>query len=381
MPFELREFYGPFTFIAILVAFQTAIYFLYLYNKVKDEKLELNKILLAYGLLFMISLISIFIRTINSYYNPDPELFVILLQISNIPLLVSLEVYFITISSKGFEEISNRKITRLFILIVAVPIILNLILGPYSEVYIILLMIITPAAMGYLLLVQIKLLQLSAGNMRKRLLIITIGLFLIFFSVSLGGYSVSELVLGEYYDLNKIITTPLLVAGYTTVFIGVLRFPALLEFDWKDNIKQLFVIDNKQYKLLYSINIEELLRGDANSKGQDSNDKKTFFSKGLVGIDEIISTITNTSEEKIKQITHRDFFLLLNHGSEEYSNMTYSLVVNKSMESLRYFLKLIKREFENKYRNILINIEAIEGSEEEIFSSFDTILRNMIKYH
>lgn len=381
MPFELREFYSPFTIIAILVGFQTAIYFLYIYYKVKDEKLELNKILLAYGVLFIISLISIGIRTVNSYYNQDPELYVILIQVSNFPLLFSLEVYLLIISTKGFEKLTKPNITRTFIILLVVPIIMNFTLGPYSEVYLITLIIIAPATMTYLLILQIKLLKLSAGNMRKKLIVITCGLFLIFFAVSLGGYSISEVVLGDYYHLNKLISTPLLVAGFTMVFLGIYRFPGLLEFDWKDNLKQLFIIDNQRYKLLYSINIENLINGDLNAEGQNSEDKETFFSKGLLGIEEIISTITNTSDKKIKQITHRDFFLLLNHGSEEYSSMTYSLVVNKDMESLRYFLKYIKQEFENNFKSILINIEDIEGSEKKIFSGFDDILKNMIKYH
>ena len=118
MPFELREFYGPFTFIAILVGFQTAIYFLYLYFKTRDKKLELNKLLLGYGILFIVSLIATGLRTINSYYNTAPELYDLLIQITNIPLLFSIALYLFIISTKGFERLTNPNYARIFIVMI-----------------------------------------------------------------------------------------------------------------------------------------------------------------------------------------------------------------------------------------------------------------------
>lgn len=68
MVVNLREFYIPALIISVIIGYQISIYFLYQYNKYKNENIDLNAILLAYGILFGLTLSGFLIRVINLYW-------------------------------------------------------------------------------------------------------------------------------------------------------------------------------------------------------------------------------------------------------------------------------------------------------------------------
>ena len=101
--------------------------------------------------------------------------------------------------------------------------------------------------------------------------------------------------------------------------------------------------------------------------------KKTqdLFSSGIVGIDSIYAAITNSKSERIGKIEHSDSIILLEYGDEPIQFITYALVARKEMISIRFFLKSVKKKFQNTYQNILVSLDKLRDEVELVFSSFD----------
>ena len=96
-----------------------------------------------------------------------------------------------------------------------------------------------------------------------------------------------------------------------------------------------------------------------------------MFSSGLIGIESIHAAITDSKSEKIEKIEHGESIILLESGDEPISYLSYALLVKKEMISIRYFLKSVKKRFQDIYKNLLINLEKFRNDYELVFSSFD----------
>ncbi|MEX2684269.1 MAG: hypothetical protein Q6373_022045 [Candidatus Sigynarchaeota archaeon] len=203
----------------------------------------------------------------------------------------------------------------------------------------------------------------------------------------------SEIVLG-YFErapgfgdgIPYVIVTGilLLIAGNLVMLVAFYNFPenAFYELEWKKNVVKLVVIDRKSNACLYSCEFEDLLKPNLHSNERAKSEIKesdAFLSSGLMGIDGIISEITGTKEEKIKKIKHGNFFIYLEPGTLPSIPMIFALVVKKELLSIQYFLRSILNQFETFYKDILSNLNRMEGSAEKIFRSFDIIVKNIIK--
>jgi hypothetical protein len=104
-----------------------------------------------------------------------------------------------------------------------------------------------------------------------------------------------------------------LATGFLILFLCAYEFPPFYEFEWKDNLLKLFIIDQKDNSFLYYCNLAELLtqkpvKSDSSPLQSDSD---KIFSGGLAGIENIISAITNTASDKIDTIEQENTFILL----------------------------------------------------------------------
>ena len=115
MAIEFREIHIPAMIIAVIIGYELTFYFLRQYYKSKDEKLELNKILLAFGLFFGFLLTGVLIRTINNYYVEDIFLTEVLEKLTVAMVLLSVIMFLFFISSKGFHEIMVPLLTKIII--------------------------------------------------------------------------------------------------------------------------------------------------------------------------------------------------------------------------------------------------------------------------
>lgn len=228
-----------------------------------------------------------------------------------------------------------------------------------------------------------RLIRLTRGDIQKRLKFILIGILSCIVSQFIGGYTPSYVLLAQFSDILQIISVPFFILGLMTIFLGVYKFPTFLEFGWREHVLNLFIANKTNYKILYSFDFKHIKttsKSIENTKDV-TNDKEFFFSRGVIGIDNIISIISNSKNKSIQQIKHGDFLILINYGEEPFSFIVFCLLVEREMKSLNYFIKKIKEEFQRMYSPVLYNITQLEleDQEKKIFSGFDEILMGMIK--
>ena len=190
-----------------------------------------------------------------------------------------------------------------------------------------------------------------------------------------------QFLFSQQQQIVQLMFPPLMIVGLMVIFLGVYRFPIFLEFNWKENLIKLFIIDRKNLKQVYSYNFVEHIYEKNNSIDNliKPREMDLFFSRGIIGINDIISSITTTEDEKIEKIKQGEFVILLKSGDEPLSFITFCLLIKKEMISINYFLKTMKNQFQNFYKNILLNLDLIEGKERKIFSKFDVIIKNILK--
>ena len=382
MEYNLRDFFIPPLFISLVIGYQIFIYFLYQYYKAKNKKLEFTEILLAYGLIFGLMLTGFFIRLLNLYYirEINIEIFYFLTKITFLLLYSALMLFFIIVSTKSFQRIINSNFTKILAILIIIPMITVFIFQPDNLIFGLISGITLAISYTYIFFFHTRLIKISTGDIKKRLNLILLGLALCGIQHFIGGYFPSEVLFKGYSQILQLISAPIFVSGLIIVFLGVYRFPAFLEFGWKESLLYVFIINQRNLKVIYTFDFKEIIneRGKMINNISNIDEIKQLFSSGIIGINKIISGITNSKLDFIESIRQKDFIILLNRGEEPQSFIIYCLLVRKDMNSLRYFLKTIKNEFEQIYRNILINLNDIEGKEEKIFLNFDEIMKKLI---
>ncbi len=345
---------------ATILGVELAFYFFYRYYTIKDDRLPLNKILLSFGMFYLLLISGTFILTVKRLFISDPNLQEIFYKIGSLSILFSPISFAFFIKIKEFSEIINLKIAQyilifsliLFIIAIFLPSTLNF-------TYIFFIGLSLP-----ILIFQIRLISTAKGNIKKRLLEVFIGNI-----VSIVSLFFTLKIITDLY----IIGLSLLILSFLLTSIGVYRFPAFYEFRWKENLLKLVIINQKNNACLYSHDFSKI-KVDHNNK-----DYEKLFSGGIIGIDSIISVITNT-HGFINEITHLNSLILLELSSYHSTKIIFALVVKKDLKSNRYFLKSLKEQFESFYKDILRDLDNLKGSEEQLFGSFDIIIENLMHY-
>jgi len=365
------------------MGYQVFFYFIYQYIKVKNEQLELNKTLLGYITIFGLALTGYMIRIINLYFIKDIniDLFRFLTKITFIFLFSSLMSFLLNISSKTFKNIININLSRSLGFSILVPIIFIYFFEPESIIFMLTTLIILVISFTYIFFFHFKLIRFSTGNVKKRLYLIIFGFILCAIQVFIGGYIPSYILLKNYSSFLQLIAAPIFIIGLLIVFLGIYRFPAFLEFQWKENLLELYIVDKRNFKLIYEFYFQSKIDKNHIKQIKSLKNQKTelFISRGIFGIDEIISLITKTEKENIEKIHQEDFIIILEYANEPISFIILCLLIKKEMNSSSYFLKMVKNNFELLYKNIILNIDSLEGTESKLFQSFDKTIKELIK--
>ncbi|HMF34511.1 MAG TPA: hypothetical protein VKK79_24020, partial [Candidatus Lokiarchaeia archaeon] len=89
--------------------------------------------------------------------------------------------------------------------------------------------------------------------------------------------------------------------------------------------------------------------------------------------------VTGDGNKNISRIDQEGSFILLEHGTLGIP-ITYALVVGEDLLSLRYFLTMVKSQFEGYYKTILPNLANLNLGQQlrTLFLSFDRIVNNMV---
>ena len=371
---SLREVYLPAMIFSIILDYQLAIYFLYLYRKHRKDKIGLNKFLLAFSNLFGIGATSYLFLVIGSFYIHDSYLAELFIRIGVSLLQGGILVVLLILLSKPFFTLINSRVVKIVSVLSGISIIYLLFLyvkpiGLFPS------MLIGLIGGTYFLYFQTKLVKLTSGTVHSRLLITLIGEVVFLIGMFLGSGLPNISVLFEVRDIFYLVGCYIVNLGLLAIFYGTFKFPGVLEFNWKNNLLKLYVIDARNLYELYSYDFNKI----RNLAGDFSNEKNNpINSIGVVGISEVFDEITKTYQNRVKIIKYGNFSILLEYEADPKSQFLFVLFVDKNMKSLQLFLRKVKTQFLNSYGGLLANFDIVDKFRETIFSGFDLILQNIL---
>ena len=375
---NLREVYLPAMIFSIILDYQLAIYFLYLYSKHRKDKIGLNRFLLAFSSLFGFGANSYLFLVIGSFYIHDSYLAEMLIRIGVFLLQGGILAVLLILLSRPFLPLINSRTVKiisvlsgisivylLFFYIPFIGLISNIILGFIGGVY--------------FLYFQTKLVKLTSGTVHSRLIITLIGELIFLIGIFLGSGLLNIPTLFDLRHVLYLIGSYVVNIGLIVILYGTFKFPGVLEFNWKNNLIKLYVIDAKNFFELYSYDFSKI-RNLAN--GPDSHnineEKNTINSIGVAGISDVFDEITKTYHNRVKTIKYGDFSILLEYGEDLKSQFLFVLFVKKNMTSLQVFLKKVKTQFLTSYKGSLVNYDIVVKFRGTIFSGFDLILQKIL---
>jgi len=166
---SLREVYLPAMIFSIILDYQLAIYFLYLYAKHRKEKIGLNKFLLAFSNLFGIGATSYLFLVIGSFYIHDSYLAELFIRIGVSLLQGGILVVLLILLSKPFLTLINSRVVKIISVLSGISIIYLLFLYVKS-IGLLPSILIGLIGGGYFLYFQTKLVKLTSGTEHSRLL-------------------------------------------------------------------------------------------------------------------------------------------------------------------------------------------------------------------
>ncbi len=374
---EFKDFHYPFIFIVLIIAYQISAYCFYLYFRYKKEKLKINNISLAFAFLYGFGFTGIVIRSINSYYIDDLLLSNLFIKISHISISIAVILFLLIISQKYYNELIDIRITRIVLFISVMISILIFIINDIALFEILILISLVIGGL-YMLFFHILLIQKSTGTIRNRLLSVLIGDIIIIFIVVIGTERHPYLFSSDVQDIITLLSNPLVILGQLIVFYSIYDFPIFLEFNWQENILNLYILDINRLKIIFQHNFIKVNEEELISK-QNSKSHNIIFSGGIIGMEKIVSAMTKSKESKIEKIRQGEYLILLNQGENDFNFLTYCILVKKDMVSIRYVLKLIKNEFTKLYGSILQDLKLIEDKESQIFLEFNQIIEDIFK--
>ena len=378
---EIREIQFLLCLTSIILGTQLVIFFFYRYHKINAERLQLNKILLSYGSICLLSIISAFISIINRFFISSPYLKEILDKLSYILIFFSIITFLYFITSEEFSKIIKLNIVKVLIILNFIPIILVILIPSNAFIFFFIKIIVIALYLGLLGTFQTRLVIKARGKIKKHLIQILIGGIIYFGSL----FFLIEIFINLLYPLENstsllFLSTLSFIAGFIIILSGVFDFPAFFELNWEENLINLFIINQDNDICLFKYNFSGIFQEGRILKEKNEYYQKSFediFLGGITGIDSIIAEITNTKNEKINKIKREDSLVFLEYGSNFFSNITYALITKKDLNSNLYFLKTLKKKFEYIFKEILIDVEVFE-EKEQLFKNFDVIIDDLL---
>lgn len=375
---NLREMYLPAMIFSIILDFQLAIYFLYLYNKHRKEKIGLNKFLLIFSNIFGFGATSYLFLVIGSFYIQDILIAELFIRIGVSILQLGILAVLMNLLSKPFLILVNLNVVRVISIISGIGVIYTLffyvnLFGIFPSI------LIGLVGGGYFLYFQTKLVKLTSGTVHSRLLMTLIGEIIFLIGMLLGSGLPRLPVLFELKDMLYFIGSYTVILGLMLIFYGNFKFPGVLEFNWKNNLLKLYIVDARNLFELYSYDFSKNRSFDNESEPlNNTQENGTINSIGIAGISDVFDEITKTYQNRIKTIKYGDFSILLEYEKDPNSRFLFVLFVEKNMKSLQLFLNKVKNQFLTTYEGLLTNYDVVERFRETIFSSFDLVLQKIL---
>jgi len=375
---SLREVYLPAKIYSIILDYQITIYYLYLYRKHRKDKIGLNKFLLTFSNIFGVGATSYLFLVIGSFYIHDSFLAELFIRIGMSLLQGGIIVVLLILLSKSFLTLINSRVVKIAIVLSGINVTYLLFfyvesIGLFPSI------LIGFIGGGYFLYFQINLVKLTSGTVHSRLLMTLIGEVIFLIGMLLGSGLTNIPVLFGVRDFFYFVGSYVVNLGLLAIIYGTFKFPGVLEFNWKNNLLKLYVIDTRNLYELYSYDFNKLRNLTIEPKSRNKTLKNNKIqSIGVVGISDVFDEITKTYQNRVKIIKYGNFSILLEYEKDPKSQLLFVLFVDKNMKSLQLFLKKVKTQFLMSYKSLLINFDIVERFRETLFYGFDVILQNIL---
>ncbi len=334
-------------FTVVFVALQLAVNFFA--TGVKKRHVLFGKINFAIGFTFLFIVLHFTSRIVWNYFDPDaffPD-----------KAVLGAATAFACI---GIVEPTIRK-NRFFTWMAAIDLGLFIVFDSGTPFYIIDLLWI---GWDFAFLVQFSsfLRNNTTGGTRQRYWLMIISAFFIIAGVVLTLYRV------------QVLDVILMLTGYVCSIIGLVGMYAtfyhsnlFIESGWRNALESLYIIHSNLNQPLYYQN----LKVDTNT----SEEKVSFISQSLVGIDTILKAITESNaggKSRVSLISQEGKFLFIEHSF----NAIVCFVVNRNLQSLRYYLRQIRNAWDRYYSSRPINWGS---AQQEVFSAMQVLVNRILQ--
>lgn len=357
--------------IPAIMGIQLAFYFFHQYRKIQDVHLPLNRVLLAFGsFILFIVLGPLFIQIARNFIK-DKLIYEIVTRMGWGLAFFSTIMVSVFIINKDFSMIINLKTAKILMILNFIPV-LSIFLVPSIRSLIFIVSILFVVLNGiYIIRFQLILINRSVGGIKRKFILFFIGAMISFVSLifaTLVGLRSLPPIINEIFYFTGV---GVLFMGFIIMYFSIYNFPPFYEFEWRENLFKLYIINQQNYSCLYHYDFA--LEFDKNH----SNNRDFLFSRGIIGIESIITLVTGIKNEKINKIKQGGLHIFLEYG-ENPSSITYILVVKRDLISAHHLLKTVRNKFEAFYKEILLNLDNLKQEQEQLFESFDTIINRIL---
>lgn len=362
--------------IPVILGIQISISFFYRYRKLKDISLPLNRILLAFGSFIFFIVIGPLLIQISRNFIADGFLDDFIYRLGwGICFTSTLSVSFFIIK-KEFSSIIDLKFAKILLVLNVTSIIILSLAKIPSPLFVVSILMVALNGF-YIIRFMVLLIRRSVGKIKRKFKQFFLGAMISFPSL-LFATIVGLQILNPF--LNQIVYflgVSELVIGFIIMSFSVYEFPPFYEFEWRESLQKLFVIDMDNKECLFYHNFQNIEVSDTISENIDMN-MKQLFPRGIVGIENLLSTITDTQSVRIEKIKKKNSYIFLEQG-KKFENLTFILLLKRDLRSGNYFVKVIRNRFESFFKEILMNFEEIKVDQNRIFSSFDQIIEIILE--
>ncbi len=367
--------------IVVILGIQLSFFFMYRYYRIKDIHLPLNKVLLVFGsFIFLIILGPLFVQISRNFI--EPGLFdEIIYRFGWMLTIGATIVPSFYISKREFSVILNSNIAKILLILGFIPLILLTFINSTQSLIFLISLSFSILNGLYIIRFMIILIKKSVGKIKKKFKLFFLGAMVSIPSLIYALFVALQILPPIITEIIYFIGVAELLTGFIIIYFSVYDFPPFYEFEWKKSLKRLFIIENIMKECLLYYNFETKDDDQTKNINHLRNDYINEIDKiipgGIVGIEQIISTITGTLNEKINTIKGKDSVLLLKQG-KEFKNITYILVIKKELESLNHFINVIRGQFESIFKEILLNLHKLKEDKGILFSSFNLIINKLL---
>lgn len=177
------------------------------------------------------------------------------------------------------------------------------------------------------------LIRRTHGEIKKYMSLLLIGLVLYVLGIT-GGTKIAMDIIGLQV---RLIADILKIFGLTTIIIGFYNLPTFGEFDWKEKLREMYIISSDGI-LIYHYTF---------SSSNISTDHD-LIAGGVYGIKEMLSEMT-ASKQKLHIIDHEDVKIFFEYGEFVIS----ALICEEERRTVSFKLREFTREFESFFKTAL----------------------------